>query len=66
MADGQTDQDVFAQRRFHALQCAKELKVRSLAFQALGCAEELSGGRRGQDHDAGNYEVRPGSRYDGA
>jgi O-acetyl-ADP-ribose deacetylase (regulator of RNase III)/ADP-ribose pyrophosphatase YjhB (NUDIX family) len=40
MADGQTDQDVLRSAVFHALQCAKELKVRSLAFQALGCAEE--------------------------
>ena len=40
MADGQTDQDVLRSAVFHALQCAKELKVRSLAFPALGCAEE--------------------------
>lgn len=40
MADGLTDQDILRSAVFHALQCAKELKVRSLAFPALGCAEE--------------------------
>lgn len=40
MADGRTDQDVLRNAVFHALRCAKELKARSLAFPALGCAEE--------------------------
>ena len=40
MADGRTDQDILRSAVFHALQCAKELKVRSLALPALGCAEE--------------------------
>ena len=40
MADGLTDQDILRSAVFHALHCAKELKVRSLAFPALGCAEE--------------------------
>ncbi len=40
MADGRTDQDILRGAVFHALQRAKELKVRSLAFPALGCAEE--------------------------
>src|SRR3989338_11702916 len=40
MADGRTDQDILRSAVFHALQCAKELKARSLALPALGCAEE--------------------------
>jgi len=40
MADGRTDQDILRGAAFHALQCAKELKVRALALPALGCAEE--------------------------
>ncbi len=40
MADGSTDQDILRGAVFHALQRAKELKIRSLAFPALGCAEE--------------------------
>lgn len=40
MSDGLTDQDILRSAVFHALQCAKDLKVRSLAFPALGCAEE--------------------------
>ena len=40
MSDGLTNQDILRSAVFHALQCAKELKVRSLAFPALGCAEE--------------------------
>ncbi len=40
MSDGLTDQNILRSAVFQALQCAKELKVRSLAFPALGCAEE--------------------------
>ncbi|MBI3617159.1 MAG: NUDIX domain-containing protein [Candidatus Omnitrophica bacterium] len=40
MADGRTDQDILRSAVFHALQCAKELNVRSLALPALGCAGE--------------------------
>ncbi len=40
MADGRTDQDILRGAIFHALQCARELNVRSLAFPPLGCAEE--------------------------
>ncbi len=40
MADGLTDQDILRSAVSSALQCAKELKARSLAFPALGCAEE--------------------------
>ena len=40
MADGRTDQDILRGAVFHALQRAKELKARSLALPALGCAEE--------------------------
>lgn len=39
-ADGRTDQDILRRAVSRALQCARELNVRSLAFPALGCAEE--------------------------
>ena len=39
-ADGRTDQDVLRGAVSHALRCAREINARSLAFPALGCAEE--------------------------